>query len=131
MAAAAGIDAVAVEIRVRGRVRGVGFRPTVWRFARELGLDGEVLNDGSGVVIRAAGSTRQIDALLARLETEPPPLARIDRIERHALSERLPAGFHIAASGAGAAHTEVTPDAAVCAACAAELREPGARRRRY
>ena len=34
-----------VEIRVRGRVQGVGFRPTVWRIAREHGLDGEVLND--------------------------------------------------------------------------------------
>jgi hypothetical protein len=25
-----------------------GFRPTMWRMARELGLSGEVLNDGEG-----------------------------------------------------------------------------------
>ena len=40
---------VAMEIRVRGRVQGVGFRPTVWRIARKLDLAGEVLNDCEGV----------------------------------------------------------------------------------
>src|ERR1044071_126784 len=34
-----------VEIRVRGTVQGVGFRPTVWRLARESDLVGYVLND--------------------------------------------------------------------------------------
>jgi hydrogenase maturation protein HypF len=42
-----------LEIRVRGRVQGVGFRPNVFRIARELGLSGEVLNDNEGVLIRA------------------------------------------------------------------------------
>ena len=51
-----------MEIRVRGRVQGVGFRPTVWRFARELGLVGEVLNDGDGVLMRVGGSLATIDA---------------------------------------------------------------------
>jgi hydrogenase maturation protein HypF len=91
---------VTVEIRVRGRVQGVGFRPTVWRLARELGLDGEVLNDGGGVVIRVCGRRSGIEAPLGRLEREPPPLARIERIERRALAGILPAGFRIAASDA-------------------------------
>ena len=43
---------VAMEIRVRGRVQGVGFRPMVWRMARELELAGEVLNDCEGVLVR-------------------------------------------------------------------------------
>ena len=47
---------VAMEIRVRGRVQGVGFRPTVWRIARELDLAGEVLNDCEGVLVRVGGS---------------------------------------------------------------------------
>ena len=58
---------VAVEIRVRGRVQGVGFRPAVWRLAHELSLSGEVLNDGEGVLIRAAGAPEAIDGLVARL----------------------------------------------------------------
>jgi len=121
----------AVEIRVRGRVQGVGFRPTVWRIASELGLDGEVLNDGGGVVIRVAGSGGGITALLARLEMEPPPLAQIERIERRAFAGRVLPGFRIAASEAGDIRTEIAPDAALCAACAAELLDPGERRHRY
>ncbi len=120
-----------VEIRIRGRVQGVGFRPTVWRLATALGLDGEVLNDGGGVVIRVSGSAAGIDALIGRLEAEAPPLARIDHIERRALPDPLPPGFRIAASRPGAPHTEIAPDAALCAACAAEILSPAARRHRY
>jgi hydrogenase maturation protein HypF len=122
---------IGVEIRVRGRVQGVGFRPTVWRLASELGLDGEVLNDGAGVLIRLRGEASGIDALLGRLQRRPPPLARIDRIERRAFAGILPAGFRIAASEAGPPHTEIAPDAALCAACAAEILTPGARRYGY
>jgi len=41
-----------VRIRVRGTVQGVGFRPMVWRIARELGVVGDVANDAEGVLIR-------------------------------------------------------------------------------
>ena len=54
------------EIRVRGRVQGVGFRPAVWRIARELGLSGDVRNDGGGVLIRVAGEEAAISSLVDR-----------------------------------------------------------------
>ncbi len=122
---------VAMEIRVRGRVQGVGFRPTVWRIARELGLAGEVLNDCEGVLARVGGSPGAVEDFIARLEREPPPLARIDEIEVRAFDGALPSEFRIAESLAGDAHTEVAPDAAICAACAQEIVDPFQRRFRY
>jgi hydrogenase maturation protein HypF len=121
----------ALEFRVRGRVQGVGFRPTVWRMARELGLAGEVLNDGEGVLVRVSGDQSQIAALLRQIEREPPPLAHIDAIESREYRGWLPRDFRIAGSVGGRANTQVAPDAAVCAACAAELRDPHDRRYRY
>jgi hydrogenase maturation protein HypF len=124
-------DRFATEIRVRGRVQGVGFRPTVWRYARELGLSGEVLNDSSGVLIRVCGSEAAIAALIARIEREPPPLARIDGIELQSYLGNLPAEFVIADSRSGGAHTQVAPDASICVACAEEIASPFERRYRY
>jgi hydrogenase maturation protein HypF len=122
---------VAVEIRVRGRVQGVGFRPTVWRHARELGLTGEVLNDADGVLVRVAGREATVAAFIQRLGDEPPPLARIDQIETRPFTEPLPDDFRIADTIGGVAHTQVAPDAAICPACALEVIDPFARRYRY
>jgi hydrogenase maturation protein HypF len=128
----AAMDApVGAEIRVRGRVQGVGFRPTVWRFARELSLVGEVLNDSGGVRIRVFGSKVAVAALIARIRREPPPLARIDAIETRPYFGGLPAEFTIVDSVGGDAHTQVAPDAAVCAVCAEEVANPFVRRYRY
>ena len=121
----------AVEIRVRGRVQGVGFRPTVWRHARELNLSGEVFNDGEGVLIRASGSITDIRKLIERLKSQPPPLAHVESVEVCAFIGRLPNDFQIIESIGGAARTEITPDAALCKACAADVFDPFSRRFRY
>jgi len=119
-------------IRVRGLVQGVGFRPTVWRLARDCGLAGDVWNDAEGVMIRAWGRPADLDRFLRRLEEQPPPLARIDTVE-WALSEECPidGGFQIASSRAGEVHTAVGPDAATCPACLAETLDLSDRRYRY
>lgn len=119
------------EIRVRGRVQGVGFRPTVWRYACELGLSGDVMNDAEGVLIRVAGDGDAIARLLDRLWREPPPLAHIERIEQTRLTGSSASGFRINDSVAGSARTEVAPDAATCSACAQEVLDPCQRRYRY
>ena len=121
----------ALEFRVRGRVQGVGFRPTVWRIARALGLAGEVLNDGDGVLLRVGGDEGSINALLDGIERKLPRLAQIDRVESRQYAGDLPREFRIAESAGGGAHTQVAPDAAICAACVAELRDPRGRRFRY
>jgi len=125
------MEYVAMEIRVRGRVQGVGFRPTVWRFARDLKVCGEVLNDANGVLVRVGGCSSAVDDLLVRIRSEPPPLARIDGIETLAFVGDLPPQFRIAGTLAGDAHTQVTPDAAICPACAQEITNPLERRFRH
>ncbi len=120
------------RIRVRGLVQGVGFRPTVWRLARECGLLGDVRNDGEGVLIRAWAPARAIEAFCQRLRAQCPPLARIDAIERGPLAGRPPPGeFRIVASESSTVRTGVVADAATCVACAAEIRAPANRRYRY
>ncbi len=120
------------RIRVRGLVQGVGFRPHVWRLARDCGLAGEVWNDGSGVVIQAWGETPALDRFQHRLQHELPPLARIDSFEPRELQQQAPFdGFRIRPSEAGQVHTGVVPDAATCPACQEEVADPGNRRYRY
>ena len=116
-------------ITVRGQVQGVGFRPTVWRIARELGLAGDVRNTGDGVEIRLWGEA--LERFAERLQSELPTLARIDGIERAPLEGVAPQGFEIAASAGGPMRAAVTPDVTVCADCLAEVRDPFARRYRY
>ncbi len=120
-----------VEIRVRGRVQGVGFRPFVWLAARDLGLSGEVFNDAEGVLIRVAGAPERIAELRRRLLREAPPLAHVDRVETRPFAGELAEGFRIAASREGPAQTEVSPDARICDACLADIKDPFNRRYRY
>jgi len=126
---AAGTEAI--QIRVRGRVQGVGFRPTVWRLARDLGLRGTVQNDAEGVLIRAGGSTEVLSSFLSRLEAECPPLAAIESIDVLSYAGPLPEHFDIVESRRGVADTEIPPDAVLCADCAAEVLDPFSRRFRY
>lgn len=123
---------IGAEFRVRGLVQGVGFRPNVWRLAARFGLAGEVLNDGEGVLIRAWGSSEHLSAFEASLAREPPPLARVDAIERVDLPGRAGSReFRILASEAGKIDTGIVPDAATCPQCLAEVTDPANRRHRY
>ncbi|MBO9467324.1 carbamoyltransferase HypF [Tropicibacter sp. R15_0] len=118
-----------VKIRVRGQVQGVGFRPFIWQLAQRFDLRGQVLNDPEGVLIFACGddTARFTDAI----RSEAPPLARVDAVETEPVQFEPGAGFEIAASQGAGAETRVTPDAATCAACLSEIRDPKDRRFGY
>ena len=117
------------RIRVRGQVQGVGFRPFVWQLAMRLGLQGDVLNDAEGVLIHVAGA--RLDEFERALVQDAPPLAVVDAVESAAAEVADRDGFVIAASGGPGAETRVTPDAATCPACLAEVRAAADRRHGY
>ncbi len=120
------------QLRVTGVVQGVGFRPTVYQLANNLGLAGFVGNDSAGVFIELEGESEAIDGFLLRLQADPPPLAHIDGVERSDMPVVGDAGFVIVASRRrDDATTLVSPDLEVCADCLAELSDPADRRYRY
>ncbi|CAG4883088.1 Carbamoyltransferase HypF2 [Georgfuchsia toluolica] len=119
------------HIRVTGLVQGVGFRPFVWRLARELELAGWVRNDAAGVEIAAEGETRQLDILIDRLRREAPPLARVEDVCAVSAPARGHGDFVIAASGGGAVTTAIGQDTGLCGDCLDELFKPADRRWRH
>jgi len=123
---------VCQNIRVSGVVQGVGFRPFVWRLARELGLAGWVRNDSRGVEIEVRGAAAKVRSLTERLEQEAPPLARINSVVSRETAPAYPGDdFVIIDSRSGRAATMIGHDTAVCRDCLTEMFDPGNRRWRY
>ncbi|MEM9826301.1 MAG: carbamoyltransferase HypF [Planctomycetota bacterium] len=126
------------RIRVRGMVQGVGFRPFVWRLARELDLAGWVLNDADGVLIEAEGDESRLGEFYSRLITEAPAISHIAGSEWHLVDPERDVApesgnrFQIIESRAGSrASVVVSPDLAMCSDCERELHDPSNRRYRY
>jgi hydrogenase maturation protein HypF len=120
------------RIEVEGIVQGVGFRPFVYHAARRLRLAGSVRNDARGVVIEVEGDPRDLDAFVRALESDPPPLAIVERVTRSALPPAGEHAFRILESGPAEDRTvPVSPDVATCPDCLRELFDPADRRHRY
>ncbi len=121
-----------LQLRVRGAVQGVGFRPFVYRLARELDLKGFVRNSPQGVTIEVEGPPSKLEEFRARLEAERPPRAVVQRVECEEREPRGEAAFVIETSDAAGAKTAlVLPDIATCPECLKEIFDPRDRRHRY
>jgi len=124
--------AIRIRLRVSGVVQGVGFRPYVHQLATRHLLAGFVQNTPAGVLIEAEGARGPVESFVAALPAEGPPLMRIDAMEQAVLVPLGEHGFVIRASEAsGDAFALVPADACVCAACLAEIHDPGNRRFGY
>jgi hydrogenase maturation protein HypF len=125
------VSVAARHVLVEGIVQGVGFRPYVHGLAARHGLAGWVRNAGNGVEALIEGRSEQIEAFLAQLTVQPPPLARIAGVQS---SPETPAGlrgFAIVASLNGTGTQPIPADVALCADCRRELHDPSDRRYRY
>ena len=120
------------HIRVSGVVQGVGFRPTVFRLADRAGLRGTVSNDRSGVDIMLFATAEAVADFISQLRRHAPAISRIDAIDAAPAEPPVPEPerFEIRASSRGdaaAGATDVSPDAAICTECLADMRAPGRR----
>ncbi len=120
------------RIAVTGTVQGVGFRPFVYRIAREAGVAGRVRNDAAGVTIEAFGPAAAIEAFVVRLRAHPPPAAVIAELREERIPLEPVLGFEIVESGGAAERrAAIPPDLATCPDCLREIAEPRDRRHRY
>jgi len=125
-------EAARLRLTVRGAVQGVGFRPFVYRLARELALAGWVNNAAQGVFIEVEGPLAALEAFRARLESDAPPRAIVQSVETARLTPVGYTAFEIRSSASGGARTTlVLPDMATCPDCLAEIFDPSNRRYRY
>jgi hydrogenase maturation protein HypF len=120
------------SVRVEGVVQGVGYRPFVYGLAHRLELAGFVGNDSCGVFAEVEGASAAVREFLDALESNAPPLARVDRVTATPIPPCGSPGFVIAASDpAGRRRALVSADSATCADCLAELTDPADRRFGY
>jgi hydrogenase maturation protein HypF len=122
----------ACSIQVRGVVQGVGFRPFVYRLARQHGVSGWVLNGEEGVTIHAEASEPALATFIDALKTQTPPAATISAIDVQPAEVNGASGFAIRHSERRDKPTvRVSPDLPVCEECLHELFDPADRRYLY
>ena len=117
-----------LNIKIFGIVQGVGFRPFVSRVANEFNIVGSVANRGSYVEIYAQGSDDDLKNFLDALQSKNPPRSAILKVDVNHLPDKNFSDFQIVDSVHEAGDIFVSPDIAVCDACAEELFNPNDRR---
>jgi hydrogenase maturation protein HypF len=126
------MSAAATRVSVRGVVQGVGFRPFVHRLAVQCRLVGWVRNASGDVQIHIEGMSSDIAMFVHDLETTAPPLAHIDAVHTEPCAPQHLSAFTILESHSEPGRRQpISPDAALCAPCEAELFDPGNRRYHY
>jgi len=120
------------RLHAQGVVQGVGFRPFVYRLATSLGLSGSVRNLGdAGVEMTVVGPPEALDRFSVKLQSELPPLARIDTLtctQTKSVEKPAANGFTILPSGGENGVTSLSgslpPDISVCDDCLKDIRGP-------
>ena len=121
-----------IRININGQVQGVGFRPTVYRYAKDNSLAGWVTNTSQGVLIEVEGKQDNIDEFVQQLKEHPPAQARIDEIDIAAVELKKESDFKILPSIANSEiDTQISPDIATCPDCVQELFDSKDRRWEY
>ncbi len=121
------------DIKIKGIVQGVGFRPFVHRLVLDCGLSGNVKNTSFGVSLSLEGEKDKIISLAKEIRENAPALAFVENVEV-SFSEKLKGfrGFEIIESEEGEIRrTLISPDVATCPDCLRELYDRENRRYRY
>ncbi len=119
-------------INIKGIVQGVGFRPFVYKIAKENSINGWVKNTSKGVVIEAEGNDESIDKFIYMLKNNPPELSNITEIKINSREAIGYINFEIKFSeNVDNAITNISPDIALCDKCKEDIQNKNNRRYGY
>jgi len=121
------------HIHIKGQVQGIGYRPHIYRKAKELGLKGWVSNDVNGVHIQVNGDQKSIEKFLDEIALiTPPELAIINDLQ---IKEAEPQAFTefqiVHKESERTSNIMITPDIAICSECRLEISNIDNRRSDY
>lgn len=112
--------------KITGIVQGVGFRPFIYKLAKQLNLSGFVFNDSSGVTIELQGCTSSIEEFDRLTSLELPPLAQITKLIKKQIPTDNLEDFKIIETVNNTSKTTlVSPDVKVCDDCLQDIKSEG------
>lgn len=130
-----GIKLEKARVLVQGIVQGVGFRPTVYRIAREMGLGGSVRNLGNSVEIILEGSKEEIKQFAKNLKQKKPPISKINTLKIECIGKVTEPEFDdfiiLESSAEFSGSSVIPPDVAICDKCLEEIMNNGNSRYSY
>ena len=106
-----------MKLIFKGVVQGVGFRPTIYRVAKELGLKGYVLNKGSEVEVIV---DKDYDKFIELVKKNLPSIAKITSIIKEKDGRSFD-DFQILHSEKGKRESLIPVDIGICKDCLREL----------
>jgi len=116
-----------MKLIFKGVVQGVGFRPTIYRVAKGLGLKGYVLNKGSEVEVVI---DRDSDKFISQVKKQLPSIAKIADVILEEDSRAFD-DFCILHSTEGKRQSLIPVDIGICDECLSELFDPNNRRHHF
>lgn len=120
------------KINVSGQVQGVGFRPFIFKLAKELCLKGTVYNDPNGVEILFNSEKEQAEIFLETILAQAP---KVSKIQSYGLKEIVSQVFESFSIDESKTKQQVniplTPDFRICEDCEREIRDIKNRRFGY
>jgi hydrogenase maturation protein HypF len=123
------------RILVQGIVQGVGFRPTVYRIAHDLNINGFVRNLGNIVEIVIESQNNKIDEFINNLQANKPPISEINTLEVEWIDHKGPGEFNdfkiLESSKNFSGSSVIPPDIATCDNCLEEVFNGLDRRHKY
>lgn len=133
------LDNVHYKVKIYGIVQGVGFRPFVYKKAKDFQIYGWVQNVGGAVVIDCTGIRDKVKHFISDILKQPPSLAKIEKVQCTYMVSELPFGeqvnkgsFIIKDSIDDKNQIKfVSPDVAICPKCLEDIKRKGTNRYRY